>query len=519
MLVYFIIFAGNEEKKRRSSIRRPSIRSVSGPRKTFTVINYDATEDEVDFPPRSSSLTSDATGVRFHLLPSNDSQPSAPLLEEKPGTPVFNNNHIHQSLLQRTLSIEEDQDFRLAIKQVEQGLDVTDAESVEVYKSWTKKKFIRDVARRGRLFAKCKTERLICKNGDVNLSNTNIRKKRLRYFEDLFTTVLELKWGWTLVYFVSSFLIGWILFALIWWLISVNQLEVRCVDGVHNFASALLFSIETQQTIGYGTRAVTAECPGAVFLMMFQSLFGVVIQCIMTGIIFAKLGHARKRGQTIMFSKNAVIHKHDHNLCFMFRMGDMRKSHMICVTLNAILVKQKLKSKKKGKPVLSNDSSEDAHPEFKRCKLELNAESDDLYFMAWPITIVHKINENSPLWDITPETLLTEDFEIIVVLEGINEITGMTTQLRTSYLPREIMWGHKLAPLLNYQKCNGKYNIDYTQFNQVRPVDTQELSAKEMKELKSRRMSTRSTHSHIHKHFLPQVDTVNEMEEEVNQND
>ena len=64
----------------------------------------------------------------------------------------------------------------------------------------------------------------------------------------------------------------------------------------------------------------------------------------------------------------------------------------------------------------------------------------------------------------TPEKLLVADFEIIVVLEGIIESSGMTTQVRTSYLPSEIMWGHKLATLLTYQKDNGQYKIDYTSF-------------------------------------------------------
>jgi len=52
--------------------------------------------------------------------------------------------------------------------------------------------------------------------------------------------------------------------------------------------------------------------------------------------------------------------------------------------------------------------------------------------------------------------------------------------VRTSYLPSEILWGHDLAPLLTYRKDNGRYKVDFSQFDNVVPVDTPEMSAKDM---------------------------------------
>ena len=52
--------------------------------------------------------------------------------------------------------------------------------------------------------------------------------------------------------------------------------------------------------------------------------------------------------------------------------------------------------------------------------------------------------------------------------------------MRTSYLPSEILWGHDLSPLLTYQKDNGRYKVDFSQFHNVVAVDTPELSAKDM---------------------------------------
>ena len=48
--------------------------------------------------------------------------------------------------------------------------------------------------------------------------------------------------------------------------------------------------------------------------------------------------------------------------------------------------------------------------------------SNSFVFLVWPATVVHRINSSSPLWDISAEQMLTEQFEIIVILEGKQEI-------------------------------------------------------------------------------------------------
>jgi len=96
---------------------------------------------------------------------------------------------------------------------------------------------------------------------------------------------------YNIVVYLVTFVLSWVLFALLWWAMQGWHGGRACVEGVDGFTTALLFSIETQHTIGYGSRAVTDRCSGAVALLMFQSVFGAVTQCIVTGIIFAKVPH------------------------------------------------------------------------------------------------------------------------------------------------------------------------------------------------------------------------------------
>ena len=62
--------------------------------------------------------------------------------------------------------------------------------------------------------------------------------------------------------------------------------------------------------------------------MCVQNCIGCLMQTLMAGIVFAKLARPKKRAETIMFSKNAVITMRDGRLCLLFRVGDMRRSQL-----------------------------------------------------------------------------------------------------------------------------------------------------------------------------------------------
>ncbi|KAK6169114.1 hypothetical protein SNE40_020228 [Patella caerulea] len=322
--------------------------------------------------------------------------------------------------------------------------------------------------------------RLVYKNGDVNITQTNIRKRRRRYLADIFTTLVDIKWRYNLMLFALAFTLSWLIFGLIWWLVCFSHGDLEhagekdwkpCVKEIYTFTSALLFSIETQHTIGYGSRHTTEECPEAIVLMMFQSCFGVICQALMTGIVFAKLSRPKKRAETLMFSKNACICKQDGDLCLLFRVGDMRKSQIVEAHIRAVLIKKKITKEGEILPLYQFD-------------VDLGFdEGRDRLFLVWPVIIVHKIDESSPFWELSPEDLHREQFELIVILEGIVESTGMTTQARSSYLPGEVLWGHRFERLVTFQKEDGQYQIDFSRFHNAIPIDTPSCSAKELAEM------------------------------------
>lgn len=82
---------------------------------------------------------------------------------------------------------------------------------------------------------------------------------------------------------------------------------------------------------------MTDECPEAMVTVCLQSILGMMIQAFMTGFVFAKLARPKKRAETLLFSKSGVICMRDGRLCFLFRVGDMRKSHIVEAHVSLIL--------------------------------------------------------------------------------------------------------------------------------------------------------------------------------------
>lgn len=82
----------------------------------------------------------------------------------------------------------------------------------------------------------------------------------------------------------------------------------------------------------------------------------------------------------------------------------------------------------------------------------------------------------SPLYDLSAMELQCSDLEVIVILEGVVETTGITTQARTSYVSEEIQWGHRFVPIVTEEE--GVYSVDYSKFG-----NTVKVKQKEIKEL------------------------------------
>ncbi|KAJ1113010.1 hypothetical protein NDU88_001270 [Pleurodeles waltl] len=327
---------------------------------------------------------------------------------------------------------------------------------------------------------KRKIQRYVRKDGKCNVHHGNVRET-YRYLSDIFTTLVDLKWRFNLFIFVLVYTVTWLFFGMIWWLIAYIRGDLDhigdkswspCVDNLNGFVSAFLFSIETETTIGYGYRVITDKCPEGIILLLVQSVLGSIVNAFMVGCMFVKISQPKKRAETLVFSNNAVISMRDGKLCLMFRVGDLRNSHIVEASIRAKLIKSK--QTKEGEFIPLNQTDINVGYDT----------GDDRLFLVSPLIICHEINQQSPFWDISKAQMAKEDLEIVVILEGMVEATGMTCQARSSYVTSEIMWGHRFTPVLTLE--DGFYEVDYNSFHDTYETNTPSLSAKDLAELTSR---------------------------------
>lgn len=352
--------------------------------------------------------------------------------------------------------------------------------------------------------------RFVNKSGQCNIHFSNMDEKSWRYISDIFTTCVDIRWRYMFLLFSLVFVVSWLMFGLAFWVIGLlhgdmdrSRLDegfIPCVSQVNTFVTAFLFSVETQTTIGYGARCVTEECPAAVFMVVFQSIVGCIIDAFMIGAIMAKMARPKKRAETLLFSHNAVIALHDAKLCFMFRVANLRKSHIVEAHVRAQLLKPRYTEEGEYIPL---------------DQIDMNVGYDkgtDRLFLVAPLTVVHEIDEESPLFGISKQDLETSDFEIVIILEGLVEATAMTTQARSSYLPSEILWGHRFEPVIFEEKS--QYRIDYAFFHKTFEVpSTPRCSAKDMEE---RKFLTSGANSFCYENELAFISRDEEEEEDVN---
>ncbi|CAG9772150.1 unnamed protein product [Ceutorhynchus assimilis] len=319
--------------------------------------------------------------------------------------------------------------------------------------------------------------RAILKDGHENIYRKSMKNwRRWRFLQDIVNTLLDAQWRWTLQFLALEFFGCWLVFALLWWLIAFvhgdlhdDHLPLRqaetgwnpCVLNIYGFHSAFLYSLETQHTTGYGSRAITEECPEAIFLLVCQCLIGMTLDSFAISIVFAKLIRSKHATSTIQFSKKAVISHRDGKLCFMIRVGDIRRSKLVAVGLRAIAIK--------------NETTQEGEilPSFHR-ELELQADnaSNNPTFL-WPLIVYHEINKDSALYEFSEaEKMRLQKIEIVVVLSATVESTGVSIEAKSSYLAREILWGYKFESMVSYNKCVNCYESDWKKFDNVRKINS-----------------------------------------------
>ncbi|XP_034666313.1 inward rectifier potassium channel irk-1 [Drosophila subobscura] len=313
--------------------------------------------------------------------------------------------------------------------------------------------------------------RVMEKNGNENVVFRRIPEKSWRYMRDVITTLMELEWKYMLTLFLGSYFLSWLLFAVLCYVVSwshgdflfdeisgvrLGEGDRPCIYGVTSWVTMIIYSVETQTTLGFGEKYASEECPETVFLFIMQMVCAALIEGSMVSLIYAMTARPARQMTKLKFSDKAVICYRDGTLCLLFRVCDPREQQSIESKIRVYMIVDK--RTREGEIVKT-------HTEL---KLQGNGEQ----LIVWPDLVCHVIDASSPLHQFTNAKLFNAaQFELYVSIVGTSPATAQMTEAKTSYVPREIFWGQRFVNIIHYDATNERYVVDYENFNRTISVD------------------------------------------------
>jgi inward rectifier potassium channel len=212
------------------------------------------------------------------------------------------------------------------------------------------------------------------------------------------------------------------------------------------FVEEFFFSIQTFATIGYGV--VYPRSFAANVLVTIESLAGLLGFALATGLLFARFARPTAR---ILFSRQAIIAPYHGITAFEFRIANVRSNQLIDVAARVQLSR--------------------FLPNGRREFIPLSLERSQVVFFPLAWTIVHPIDEKSPLWRVTERELLAQEVEFLILLTGTDETFAQVVHTRSSYRAEEVVWGARFTNLFNPPTPDGVLSIDIGKLHDHEPAE------------------------------------------------
>lgn len=275
----------------------------------------------------------------------------------------------------------------------------------------------------------------------------NVFRQKPKWWRRILTYHFLLNMSWPR--FFAVVLVGFIainaVFATAYYL--AGPATVQGEVGVNNqFLRCFFFSVDTFATIGYGN--LSPKGVAAHVIVSVEALFGLMTFAIATGLVFAKFA---RPVANIVYSRNAVIAPYRGITAFMFRV--INGSHNQLIDLEARVVFTRF---------------EDSGGSPQRRYYPLSLERDRVSFFPAAWTVVHPIDNASPLYGSTREEMVASAAEFLVLITATDETFSTTVQSRSSYAAEEIVWGARFANL--FQDGDRILTIDMNRFHAVEPA-------------------------------------------------
>jgi inward rectifier potassium channel len=190
------------------------------------------------------------------------------------------------------------------------------------------------------------------------------------------------------------------------------------------FLNCFFFSAQTLSTVGYG--ALSPGTTAASTISAFESLAGVLGFALATGLLFGRVSRPSSR---LGFSEHILVTPYQEGQSLQFRVVNRRSNNLMELEARVLLM---------------TVENVDGRP-TRRYQV-LNLERPDVLFLPLTWTVVHPIDNQSPLFGRTAEDLERLQAEVLILIKAYDDTFSQAVLSRHSYRHDEFRWGARFAP-------------------------------------------------------------------------
>lgn len=270
-------------------------------------------------------------------------------------------------------------------------------------------------------------KRVINKDGEFNVYRTGFTWRDIHPY--LF--LVNLKWTPFLMIVLATYIVINTLFATLYMLIGPHSIDGAAAPTVfQEFLNVIFFSSETLTTVGYGHMYPVGVAANT--LASFESFTGLLTFALATGLLFGRFARPSAR---IGFSPTMVVAPYEDKISLQFRVVNRRPNNLIDLEARLTLM-----------------TVEEVQGRLERRYATLGLERPQILFFPLTWTVVHPIDENSPLYGKTIEDIARMQAEVLVMMKAFDDTFGQMVHARYSYRYDEITWGARFVPAFEFDK-------------------------------------------------------------------